>query len=85
MTLSLFLFSCKSGKDSTIVRGRRAQCPAYNGIDPAKTTPNPNLEPIGSMTKAQIEKKKKQELNKVYDRRKSTSLFPTYMRKKYRG
>ncbi len=64
-------------------------CPAYAGIDPAFSTPNPDDEQRKALetnkdprnNKREVEKKKKEQLKgKRINRKKSSNLFPKYMR-----
>jgi hypothetical protein len=70
---------------------RGPSCPAYGGIDPGFSTPNPDSEQRKAIAtaknprnnKREVEKKKKEQLKgKRFNRKKSTNLFPSYMRKK---
>lgn len=70
---------------------RGPSCPAYRGIDPAFSTPNPDSEQRKAMAGAQdpknnkreVEKKKKEQLKgKRFNRKKSSNLFPSYMRRR---
>ncbi len=77
--LSFSLSSCR----------RNASCPAYHSVDPSKSNLNMSKEKFVNAdikektaedNKKEVEKRKKAELNKKYNRKKSTNLFPKYMR-----
>jgi len=88
ITLSLFLLLA-SGLQSC---NRGPSCPAYGGIDPGFSTPNPDdkaretaLKSKGKYdNKKEVEKKKKKELSAKRTKKGKSNLFPGYMRKKRR-
>ena len=68
---------------------RAATCPAYSSVDPSKSNINMSKEKFVNAevkpktpedNKKEVEKRKNAELNKKYNRKKSTNLFPSYMR-----
>jgi hypothetical protein len=68
---------------------RAATCPAYSSVDPSKSNINMSKEKFVNAevkpktpedNKKEVEKRKNDELNKKYNRKKSTNLFPSYMR-----
>lgn len=68
---------------------RAATCPAYYSVDPSKSNINMSKEKFVNAevkpktpedNKKEVEKRKNAELNKKYNRKKSTNLFPSYMR-----
>jgi hypothetical protein len=68
---------------------RAATCPAYSSVDPSKSNINRSKEKFVNAevkpktpedNKKEVEKRKNDELNKKYNRKKSTNLFPSYMR-----
>ena len=68
---------------------RAAICPAYSSVDPSKSNINMSKEKFVNAevkpktpeyNKKEVEKRKNAELNKKYNRKKSTNLFPSYMR-----
>jgi hypothetical protein len=82
LTATVLLFSGYSCQ-------RAATCPAYSSVDPSKSNINMSKEKFVNAevkpktpedNKKEVEKRKKDELNKKYNRKKSTNLFPSYMR-----
>ncbi len=92
ITLFLLLFFCLIFSSSC---QRKASCPAYTGIDPnplfsdgsnsahmsKEKFVNAEVKPkTPEDNKKEVEKRKNDQMNKKYNRKKSTNLFPSYMR-----
>jgi hypothetical protein len=87
--ISLFAFTM-----SLLISGfsscqRQASCPAYNSVDPSKSNVSMSKEKFMNSelkaktpeeNKKEVEKKKKEQLNTTHNRKKSSNLFPSYMR-----
>lgn len=61
---------------------RGPSCPAYNGIDPGRNNmnnPNSEARKTGN-NKADVEKKKREELSGKNSKKGQSNLFPKYMR-----
>lgn len=64
---------------------RNAVCPAYHNVDPTRSKINMSKEKFinnkkTENNKEEVEKQVERELKKRHNRKKSTNLFPSYMR-----